>query len=716
MVATTLDVGRPSIDVAAGDLVLRICNSCRQGQTVRLKSPKCTIGSGPRCTLRLRARGVWPLHCLILRGRATTVVRRWAADTRLNDQAFADAVLSPGDRLSIGSLELEVVSLGTASIQTTADHPVESAPDIDFQATLERQAIEQEQHRLEELAAKLQQDEASLAAEAEHYCARRHDVEAQRQAINQEQQQWQAERDQAQRQMEEQRNEIAARLTEFQARENGLAEERRHWEAERNQNTSQRTTEERQFSARQAEVDAVRQGLEQQQQQWQAERDEAQRQMQEQRNELAARLAEFQARENGLAEERRQWEAERNQNTSQLTAEEQQLSARQAELDAVRQCLEQQQRQWQAERDEAERHVEEQRNELAGRLAELEAERSALEADRRQWEAERDRLAGAAELPQPPCEPVAEADVLNNAARQEPDFKTPSDDAPVDLAEVLRRVGAQVEMEEDASLARSTSTPRREPPPSDSQPAPTSAAEHGDQDSIDAYMSRLMQRVRSKSDEPGLGTYAPSHSEPPVAQRAQSNAVADLSSTGHPPGLRPAAAPRQPVQLSPRSAAPEKHIDFSALRDLANLSARTAISRHSHRIIIDTMRSKLAMALLALAAGGGLFWMWQRYGAVEVTLYYSLAAVIVAVYFGVQYALLTGKLRINERGHLNIDWGAFAIAKPVAPGEDDAAPDSPASPAADAAAIDGAAPAAAEASDGFCNADRPGGEAHEQGA
>ncbi len=382
----------------------------------------------------------------------------------------------------------------------------------------------------------------------------------------------------------------------------------------------------------------------------------------------------------------------------------------------MRQCLEQQQRQWQAERDEAERHVEEQRNELAGRLAELEAERSALEADRRQWEAERDRLAGAAELPQPPCEPVAEADVLNNAARQEPDFKTPSDDAPVDLAEVLRRVGAQVEMEEDASLARSTSTPRREPPPSDSQPAPTSAAEHGDQDSIDAYMSRLMQRVRSKSDEPGLGTYAPSHSEPPVAQRAQSNAVADLSSTGHPPGLRPAAAPRQPVQLSPRSAAPEKHIDFSALRDLANLSARTAISRHSHRIIIDTMRSKLAMALLALAAGGGLFWMWQRYGAVEVTLYYSLAAVIVAVYFGVQYALLTGKLRINERGHLNIDWGAFAIAKPVAPGEDDAAPDSPASPAADAAAIDGAAPAAAEASDGFCNADRPGGEAHEQGA
>jgi hypothetical protein len=381
-----------------------------------------------------------------------------------------------------------------------------------------------------------------------------------------------------------------------------------------------------------------------------------------------------------------------------LAAERERLIAQQVELDAVRRGFEQQQQQWQAERDEAERHVEEQRNELAGRLTCLEAERSALEADRRQWEAERDQLARAAELPPPPCEPVAEADIPNNAAAQEPDFKTPSEGSPVDLAEVLRRVGAQVEVEEDASPAHSTSTPQREPPRS--RPAPIAAAEHGDQESIDAYMSRLMQRVRSKSDEPGNATYAPSHSEPPVAQRAQSNAAVDLSSTGQPTGPRPAAAPRQPVQLSPRSAAPEKRADFLALRDLANLSARTAISRHSHRIIIDTMRSKLVMAMLALAAGGGLFWMWQRYGAVEMTLYYSLAAVMVAVYFGVQYALLTGNLRINERGHLNIDWGAFAIAKPVVPGEGDAAPDSPASPAADAAAVDGAAPAAKDTSDG----------------
>ena len=59
--------------------------------------------------MRLRARGVGPLHCLIVRGPCATIVRRWSADTRLNGQAFTDAQLLPGDRLSIGAIELEVL-------------------------------------------------------------------------------------------------------------------------------------------------------------------------------------------------------------------------------------------------------------------------------------------------------------------------------------------------------------------------------------------------------------------------------------------------------------------------------------------------------------------------------------------------------------------------------------------------------------------------------
>ena len=844
MVATTLDVGRPSIDVAAGDLVLRICNSWRQGQLVRLKAAKCTIGSAPRCTLRLRARGVRPVHCLILRGQATTVIRRWAADTRLNDQAFADAVLSPGDRVSIGAIELEVLSLGGANLSppATADHPAASVPQMDFLVTLDRQALEEEQHRLEQLAAQLQQSEASLAAEAEHYRTQRNDTETQRQAVDQERQQWQAEREEAQRQVEAQRNELAARLAELQARENGLSEERRQWEAERSQCTSQVTAEGEQLRAQRAELDAERRGFGEQRQQWQAEREETQRQVEAQRNELAARLAELQARENGLSEERRQWEAERSQSETQLTAERESFIARQAQLEAERRSVEQQRQQWQAEQDEAQRQVEEQHNALAARLAELQARQNRMSEERRQWEAERsqctsqvttegeqlraqqaqldaerrgfdeqrqqwqaereeaerqaeerrnelaarlaelraredgtaeerrqweaeknqsasrattaeerlraeqakldnerryfdeqqqqwqaereeaerrveqqrnelaarqadleaernafetdrrqreeqDQLARVAEPSAVPDAPAAEADRSDEAAPQAPDFQIPAEGAPVDLAEVLRRVGARVETEEETSPAPSTDVAQIEPLRGDRELSPMATAGHGDEESIDAYMSRLMQRVRSKSDEPTQASYAASRSEPQSARRTQTDAAAAPAST-EPVRPKLAVAPRKPVKLLPRSAAPEKHIDLTALRELANLSARTAISRHSHRILIDAMRSKLAMAMLALAAGGGLFWMWQRYGAVEMTFYYSLAAGFVAIYFGVQYALLTGKLRINERGHLNIDWSAFAATKPAEPNDGFAAPDSPLPPATDATPVD----------------------------
>ncbi len=51
-----------------------------------------------------------PLHCLIVRGPQATIVRRWSADTRLNGQAFTDAPLRPGDRLSVGAIELEVLA------------------------------------------------------------------------------------------------------------------------------------------------------------------------------------------------------------------------------------------------------------------------------------------------------------------------------------------------------------------------------------------------------------------------------------------------------------------------------------------------------------------------------------------------------------------------------------------------------------------------------
>ncbi len=79
------------------------------GQLLELPPGKTTIGSSPRCNLRLQIPGIQPVHCLIVYGPGGLSVRRWAADTRLNGCAFDDAPLAFGDCLALGDVELELV-------------------------------------------------------------------------------------------------------------------------------------------------------------------------------------------------------------------------------------------------------------------------------------------------------------------------------------------------------------------------------------------------------------------------------------------------------------------------------------------------------------------------------------------------------------------------------------------------------------------------------
>jgi len=94
-----------------GEFVLRINAGPQAGRTIRLSSAKCTIGSAANCTLRLRGKGIEPVHCVVLHGARQTVVRRWASDTFINDHRFEDEALRAGDRLAIGALEFQIVSL-----------------------------------------------------------------------------------------------------------------------------------------------------------------------------------------------------------------------------------------------------------------------------------------------------------------------------------------------------------------------------------------------------------------------------------------------------------------------------------------------------------------------------------------------------------------------------------------------------------------------------
>ena len=93
----------------AGEMRLRVRAPRHEAREVRIRSPKCTVGSAAGCTLRLRARGIGGLHCWILRGAQGSIVRRLHGSATLNGAQFDEAPVKVGDRLQIGSVELEIV-------------------------------------------------------------------------------------------------------------------------------------------------------------------------------------------------------------------------------------------------------------------------------------------------------------------------------------------------------------------------------------------------------------------------------------------------------------------------------------------------------------------------------------------------------------------------------------------------------------------------------
>ncbi|MBI2827226.1 MAG: hypothetical protein HYX69_21350 [Planctomycetia bacterium] len=105
------------LDASPDPLVLRLRTNDaapdEDAQIVRVTASRCTIGGGEVCNLQVP--GPEGLNCLIIRGRRYPVVRRWSPNALLNGQPFADAVLSPGDRLTVGAAEFEVLAADAAT-------------------------------------------------------------------------------------------------------------------------------------------------------------------------------------------------------------------------------------------------------------------------------------------------------------------------------------------------------------------------------------------------------------------------------------------------------------------------------------------------------------------------------------------------------------------------------------------------------------------------
>lgn len=141
-----------------------------------------------------------------------------------------------------------------------------------------------------------------------------------------------------------------------------------------------------------------------------------------------------------------------------------------------------------------------------------------------------------------------------------------------------------------------------------------------DEDSIEAYMQRLLQRVRGKGDEDSLPStpVAPVTPRTPVeVKRARmtdslpslKESLATPTSSSKPLLETPANEITPPAEREayvPRQTAPEKDRNMAAMRELANSTARTAIDKSDRRKLAAEAFFKSAVVIIGLVGGLGL--------------------------------------------------------------------------------------------------------------
>jgi hypothetical protein len=192
----------------------------------------------------------------------------------------------------------------------------------------------------------------------------------------------------------------------------------------------------------------------------------------------------------------------------------------------------------------------------------------------------------------------------------------------------LRRSEPESPAARDAERLSRASAPAAERPAVLSREGGHGPAEGGEDESIEQYMARLMARVRNvePAREPSLAQPA---APAPEAVRVDESEAAE-----------PAVVPtRRPAE---RIKPPELFTDLNALRDLANLNARTAIDTHSRRRLTQSMRGKLLLSVVALGMALALV---LQSNSNPLLLYIGLAiSLSVAAVWGGQWLLLARKL------------------------------------------------------------------------
>ncbi len=173
-----------------------------------------------------------------------------------------------------------------------------------------------------------------------------------------------------------------------------------------------------------------------------------------------------------------------------------------------------------------------------------------------------------------------------------------------------------------------------------------------DEESIDAYMAKLLNRVRSGSNQGETATSSTETADTasladdaPVATNAVPGTAGADAADGR-GGIPAAQAGSRP--LTRRAAAPQDAAGMSALREVANVAARSAIAHHGRRRLLKQSTLKLLVSLSALLCGGVLVWAWRFFRLTNATFYAGMICLVAGLFWSAQYAALAGKLIVRR--------------------------------------------------------------------
>ena len=106
-------------------------------------------------------------------------------------------------------------------------------------------------------------------------------------------------------------------------------------------------------------------------------------------------------------------------------------------------------------------------------------------------------------------------------------------------------------------------------------------------------------------------------------------------------------------ELAPRNVAPEKNININAIRELANLSATSALNSHQQKKTAINSQAKLLVTLVSLALGVALVVVSRLPHSSPYSLYWALAAFGVSAIWGAQFAKLFSQQLVERAARLD---------------------------------------------------------------